>query len=203
MEEKRQTLLRLLQQSKDVYTQKELEKLASKEGGIAAATTKDVIAALTSDELIQQAKIGTMLFYWSFPSQAENQLVKQLKDLEKEKAELTEKSIKLKNALFELNSSVDESEEVIKELQGQLANMKKLEEKLDKALGSLQECNPDLQAKYEDDLDHAKDAVARWTSNVVNIRSYILEKGCVEEREFNKSFGIKDNFEDYDEILGD
>lgn len=45
----------------------ELEKVAPKLKGIVANSVKDVIQKLLDDGLIDSDKIGTSVYYWSFP----------------------------------------------------------------------------------------------------------------------------------------
>lgn len=46
---------------------KELEKLAPKEKGIIANSVKDVVQKLVEDGLVETDKIGTSVYFWSFP----------------------------------------------------------------------------------------------------------------------------------------
>lgn len=50
----------------DTYFQ-ELEKIAPKEKGITAQSVKEVIQALVDDHLVDSEKIGTSIYFWSFP----------------------------------------------------------------------------------------------------------------------------------------
>ena len=54
---------------------KELEKIAPKEKGIVAQSVKDVVQSLVDDNLVETDKIGTSVYFWSFPSQAYNNVI--------------------------------------------------------------------------------------------------------------------------------
>lgn len=45
----------------------ELEKIAPKEKGIIAQSVKDVVQSLVDDGLVDTDKIGTSIYFWSFP----------------------------------------------------------------------------------------------------------------------------------------
>lgn len=47
---------------------KDLEKIAPKEKSIPMQTVKDVLNSLVSDDMVDTDKIGTSVYYWSFPS---------------------------------------------------------------------------------------------------------------------------------------
>lgn len=47
---------------------KDLEKAATKEKGIPLQTVKDVLTSLVSDDMVDTDKIGTSVYFWSFPS---------------------------------------------------------------------------------------------------------------------------------------
>ena len=70
LEEKRQRMLDLFYSKKDFFLLKELEKMGPKEKGIVAQSVKDVVQSLVDDDLAETDKIGTSVYFWSFPSKA-------------------------------------------------------------------------------------------------------------------------------------
>lgn len=50
-----------------VFNYQELEKIAPKEKQIVAQSVKDVIQNLVDDGLVDTDKVGTSVYYWSFP----------------------------------------------------------------------------------------------------------------------------------------
>jgi Fe2+ or Zn2+ uptake regulation protein len=69
LEEKREIMLNICLESKDVFNLKDLEKLGSK-AGVVLQTVKDVVQSLTDDRMVEVDKIGSGNFYWAFPSKA-------------------------------------------------------------------------------------------------------------------------------------
>jgi predicted transcriptional regulator len=45
----------------------ELEKIAPKQKGIIAQAVKDVVQGLVDDGLVESERIGTSIYYWSYP----------------------------------------------------------------------------------------------------------------------------------------
>lgn len=72
VEEKRQRMLELFYEKKDVFQLKELEKVCPKEKGIVSQSVKEVLQSLVDDSLVDTDKIGTSVYYWAFPSKAVN-----------------------------------------------------------------------------------------------------------------------------------
>ena len=52
-----------------VFTNKEVEKLASKEKGITPMAVEEVLKSLLDDNEVMTDKIGTSNYYWAFASQ--------------------------------------------------------------------------------------------------------------------------------------
>jgi hypothetical protein len=55
-----------------VFLLKELEKIAPKEKGIVMQSVKEVLQSLVGDDLVDSDKIGSSIYFWSFPSKAFN-----------------------------------------------------------------------------------------------------------------------------------
>ncbi|XP_028519506.1 meiotic nuclear division protein 1 homolog [Exaiptasia diaphana] len=69
-EEKRHRLQQLFFEKKDFFQLKELEKIAPKEKGITSMSVKEVLQSLVDDNLVDTEKIGTSVYFWSYPSKA-------------------------------------------------------------------------------------------------------------------------------------
>lgn len=195
VEQKRQKMLEIFSETQDVFQLKDLEKLGPKKGVI-SQSVKDIITSLVDDGLVNMEKIGSSNYFWSFPSQRSNQLKQlasqtqtQLKQLRARKAELEEK-------VKELDSQREEPANVVAELQEELLNLKKEKAKLELSVAGFRDFDPEQMKKYETEIEDAEEAVYRWTENVVSIRRWVEEKTNMTTSEFNKQFGIKDDFED-------
>ena len=89
LEEKRQKMMEIFYESKDVFLLKDIEKIAPKSkganryyvevdllliytllSGITSMSVKDVLTSLVDDGLVDSDKIGTSVYFWAFPSKA-------------------------------------------------------------------------------------------------------------------------------------
>lgn len=90
-EEKKIRMLEIFHNSKDFFQLKELEKIAPKEKGITMQSVKEVVQNLVDDHLVDSEKIGTSIYFWSFPSKAKNAKKRKLHDLQNEVQECSKK----------------------------------------------------------------------------------------------------------------
>ena len=67
LDEKRQRMLQIFYEKKEFFTLKDLEKIAPKEKGIVQQSVKDVVQALVDDGHLDSDKVGTSVFFWTFP----------------------------------------------------------------------------------------------------------------------------------------
>lgn len=66
-DEKRTRMLGYFHEKKDIFTLKDLETAVPKECGVIQQAVKDVLQALVDDGLVHSDKIGTSVYFWSFP----------------------------------------------------------------------------------------------------------------------------------------
>ena len=66
-DEKRTRMLNFFHEKREFYTLKELETIIPKECGVIQQAVKDVLQALVDDGLVHSDKIGTSVYFWSFP----------------------------------------------------------------------------------------------------------------------------------------
>jgi hypothetical protein len=92
--EKLVILRNIIVQGKCAWNLKELERDGSK-AGIVTQAIKDVLQSLCDDNLVDQDKIGSGSFFWSFSSKQQVRLEGKIKALEAEKEELLAKQAEL------------------------------------------------------------------------------------------------------------
>ena len=64
--EKRQKMIDMFQAESNVFTKKEVEKLAPRTG-IVSGAVEAVLRELINDDIVHEGKLSGTLFYWSFP----------------------------------------------------------------------------------------------------------------------------------------
>ena len=67
--EKKQRMVQMFHAECAVYTAKEVQKAAPKTG-IVSGAVEGVLKELIGDDIVHEAKLSGMLFYWSFPGYA-------------------------------------------------------------------------------------------------------------------------------------
>lgn len=78
-------------------------------------------------------------------------------------------------------------------IEGDLENLKDLNPELIKQLGEWDLSGPDAWAESES--LNAKTAANRWTDNVLTVRKYCADNFNIEEKSFNQSFDIPEDFD--------
>ena len=93
IDEKRQRMLQLFHEKKEFLLLKEVERMAFKEKGIVSQSVKEVLQSLVDDDMVNSDKIGSSVYFWSFPS---NSLVMKKKKLNELKVKLNKDSHRIK-----------------------------------------------------------------------------------------------------------
>ncbi|XP_026756075.1 meiotic nuclear division protein 1 homolog [Galleria mellonella] len=188
-EEKKIRMLEIFHQSKDFFQLKELEKIAPKEKGITMQSVKEVLQSLVDDHLVDSEKIGTSVYFWSFPSKARTAKKRKLNELQCQLDESVKKLKKTEEAIV-IESVGRECTEQRKETLELLENMKKEEEKLKKELQKYRDSDPEYIAQLKTDNENLKTAINRWTENIYILKSYIKNTFQMENEVIDQSFGI-------------
>jgi len=198
LEDKRNTLLGIYHETKQVYTEKEIVALGTK-AGILTNTIVEINQSLVDDGLVEKEKIGGSNYFWSFPAKKDRMMQlkyeQTLTNIEALKVKVSEAEAKLADA--RRGREEDEHGERAKKLAKlvELENEKKAREK---ELEALQENDPQVLADLEKELQLVKEAAYRWTDNIFNCKSYLVKKRGMNSKEACKLLGIDSDF-DYPE----
>ncbi|CAG8590950.1 2291_t:CDS:2, partial [Paraglomus occultum] len=192
--EKRKRLEDLFHERKEFFQLKELEKIAPKEKGIVSQTVKDILQSLVDDNLVQCEKIGTSNYYWAFPSSALQSRRTKIDDLTNELKKLKEKNADLTASIENASNGREESDERTT-LLGQLAEAENLRKQNLEELKRYKECDPILLEAKEKASAIALESANRWTENIFLLQSYCVNKCNVERADFNRQFGIPEDFD--------
>ncbi|ETL91853.1 hypothetical protein L917_09686 [Phytophthora nicotianae] len=215
LQEKRERILRIYHESKEVFNLKEVEKLGSK-AGVVLQTVKDVNQALVDDALVDCDKIGSGNYFWSFPSKLSQSRKRKLSELEQRRHTAQEKLAKVKQNIEEQKSLRSDSvrtnisrgnfggvlmEWIICEQDERVQKLRRLEEQKAKVNGlrtkvqHLAENDPAILEELERKVRMAKEGSDRWTDNVYTLKAWVVKKRGVEGKEVDKWLGIKDDFD--------
>ncbi|KAH9403748.1 Meiotic nuclear division protein 1 [Tyrophagus putrescentiae] len=196
MEEKRVRLLELFHEKQEPFLLKDLEKAATKEKGIPLQTVKDVLTSLVSDDMVDTDKIGTSVYFWSFPSK--NSTIVSTASM----WNWRRKTAQLEAEIAEKLKSSSESEEEAKrrsELQDELVAAEKESAEVAKELAKFESCDPDTFEKKKEEIETLREGVERWTDNIFAIRTYCKNKFNMEYSEIDRQLGFPPDL-DYFEL---
>uniref|UniRef100_A0A2H1V3H3 Meiotic nuclear division protein 1 homolog n=1 Tax=Spodoptera frugiperda TaxID=7108 RepID=A0A2H1V3H3_SPOFR len=197
-EEKKIRMLEIFHNSKDFFQLKELEKIAPKEKGITMQSVKEVVQNLVDDHLVDSEKIGTSIYFWSFPSKAKNAKKRKVQDLQNEVDECTKKLKKTEDLIASESVGRENCEDRTKILL-ELECLEKQEEKLKKELQKYRDSDPEYMAQLKKETQDLKTAANRWTENIYTLKSYIKNNFQMENDVIDQSFNIPADL-DYIEI---
>ncbi|XP_021202503.2 meiotic nuclear division protein 1 homolog [Bombyx mandarina] len=188
-DEKKTRMLEIFHQSQDFFQLKELEKIAPKEKGITMQSVKEVIQSLIDDHLVDSEKIGTSVYFWSFPSKAKSTKKRKLQELQNEFDECTKKLKKTEEVLIAESKGREISEERIKILSS-LEDLQKQEASYKRELQKYRESDPEYIAQLRREITELKTASNRWTENVYILKSYIKNSFQIDIDALEENFNI-------------
>ncbi|XP_047032177.1 meiotic nuclear division protein 1 homolog [Helicoverpa zea] len=197
-EEKKIRMLEIFHNSKDFFQLKELEKIAPKEKGITMQSVKEVVQNLVDDHLVDSEKIGTSIYFWSFPSKAKNAKKRKLHDLQNEVQECSKKLKKAEDLIGQESIGREQCQERT-EVLATLECLEKHEEKLKRELQKYRDSDPEYIAQLKTEIQDLKAAANRWTENIYILKSYIKNAFQMENDVIEQSFNIPADL-DYIEI---
>ncbi|KAG7399781.1 Meiotic nuclear division protein 1 [Phytophthora boehmeriae] len=188
LQEKRERILRLYHESKEVFNLKEVEKLGSK-AGVVLQTVKDVNQALVDDALI-----GAGNYFWSFPSKLSQSRKRKLSELEQRKQSVKDKLEKVKRSIDEQKELRSESDERVQKLR-RLEELRTTVQSMRAKVQHLAENDPAILDELQRKVRVAKEGSDRWTDNIFTLKSWVEKKRGVAGSEVDKWLGIKDDFD--------
>lgn len=212
-DDKKATIVNLLQQAKRPFTLKELEKLAAK-AGVVQQTVKDVVKELTDEvrltkwfsftwrcsnpphtqSLVDCDKIGATNWFWSFPSKEAGMVRTKVKTLKEKEAQLLEEVNRLKERKEELLKDRPMTPERTEHL-NQLQILKTTKVELEARLKNAKDNDPEEGRKLVRACAEAKASAERWTDNTFSTLDW-LKKSCGMSRpDAMRQLGITDDFD--------
>lgn len=193
-EEKRQRMLQVFYEKKDVFQLKDLEKIGPKEKGVIAQAVKDVVQSLVDDGLVDSEKIGTSVYFWSFPSKAVSTRKRKIDEL-KTKVEDAQKKLKFVDSQLAKAQVGREDSSEREELMSKLSDLERDRDKVLAELEKHKDCDPEVLEEVKKQTLVAKEATNRWTDNIFSIKSWVKNKFFIEESVLNKQFGIPEELD--------
>ncbi|KAG2187277.1 hypothetical protein INT44_004962 [Umbelopsis vinacea] len=145
-------------------------------------------------------KIGGSNYFWSYPSAAAQTKRNKISELQEAIAALEEKNTALDGEIANAKSVREPSDmrlEILSHVERAILVQKANEEELLR----FRECDPTVLRAKDKAARAAKEAANRWTgmeslhNNIFTIQSHCVDKFGIERSEFNRNFGISDEFD--------
>jgi hypothetical protein len=195
-EDKLTTILNIYNTRCQPFNLKEIEKEGSA-AGVVSQAIKDINKELVDDSLVQSDKIGSGVFFWSFPSAALHQrnmaLSRVESSLNKRKARLEQVVEGIKEA--EVSRSGGGREEKIRRLN----ELTELENRLNSELEANKLNDPEQVELIDKQAKNCLESANRWVDNTWAVKSFLTKKKGLGSKEADKYLGIKDDFDYLDE----
>lgn len=193
-DEKRNRMMEIFFETKDVFQLKDLEKIAPKEKGITPMSVKEVLQSLVDDALVDSDRIGTSNYFWAFPSKALHIRNQKLETLGIQLREATERKQSVCQNIEKVNVGRQNTENRAK-LTKELDELRKEKIQLKAEVEKYQECDPEVVEEIRKLNKIARDAANRWTDNVFTVKSWAKKKFGFENKQIDKTFGIPEDFD--------
>lgn len=133
-DQKKTRMLEIFHETGEVFTYKDIEKIAQKEKGIVLQSVKSILQELVDDGVVETKKCSGTLIYWAFKN--------------KKAKVLTEKIDNLRDVLNKENSHASEAQEILDKLQDRNYNMAEIE-KIQSEISDLNKIKADLEGKLK------------------------------------------------------
>ncbi|XP_033628227.1 meiotic nuclear division protein 1 homolog [Asterias rubens] len=194
LEEKRQRMMEIFFERKEIFQLKEMEKIAPKTKGITSMSVKDVLQSLVDDNMVDTDRVGTSNYFWAFPSKASNARKRKLADLTSQ-LEVSEKKRTATTKLITKATVGKEKSDDRTTLLETLSEKEQENNRLKVELEKYRECDPEVLEEVKRQTAVSREAVNRWTDNVFAIKSWCKKKFSMEEKTIDKHFSIPEDFD--------
>jgi len=194
LDEKRQRMLEIFHERKTFFQLKEIEKIAPKEKGITPMSVKDVLQSLVDDNLVDQERIGTSNYFWSYPSKVINTKRQRVSAFQEQVDNCQTKICENDKKLNQVKVGKEESDQRT-ELLSQYEKFEEENSKLISVLEQYKECDPEVIEEMKEQGKTALEAANRWTDNVFAVKSWCTKKFGIDGKEIDKQFGIPEDFD--------
>ena len=188
LEEKQERILSIYTESQSVFNLKEIEKLGTQKG-VVTQTIKDVNQMLVDDCKVDQEKIGSGNFFWSFASKQSQQIEV---ELEKVKADIAAQRGKLDSLAQQITAERAERQPSAKRTEDieTLSANKKRKAEVQNVLSTLRSRDPAVLQELERKVKLCVEGANRWTDNIWCMKEYCVKKFNLESKQFDKEAGV-------------
>ena len=197
--EKKERMLKMFRDSKEVFTKKEIESRASK-AGIVSNAVEGVLKELVGDDLVREEKVGISTYWWSFPGEGAAKKRRELSELQTAVTELKPRLEQLQEQQAASAAAGGESEaSELQAIEGSIDALRARQKVATEELTKLSKDDAQDWAARKADLPVLLEGANRWTDNVYVARKFLTDKHGMDRKDADKYLSIKDDF-DYVEV---
>ena len=202
-QDKRDIVLDIFHQTKEPWLLKDLEKTASRRG-VVSMSVQPTVQSLVDDDLVKVDKVGTLNWYWSFPSEYSTMLENSIEKSCNESSSLSVTISKIQNEIEEeqnknKENDVAHSNEDRRKAEMALKAAQDENAKLGRELEKHVVSNLELQDKIAKKIDSTRLSCNRWIDNLFVLQTWVNKKSGDKEatKAFFKQQGVDLNSLDY------
>lgn len=192
-EEKRKRMVDYFMDKKDFFQLKELERFLPKEKGIVSQSVKEVLQSLVDDRLVEQEKIGTSNYFFSFPSQALQKRRNKIEQLMKEISSIREQIIEVDRKIS--LGHEERFDDGRKEILSMLLKLRMENKDLKNEVEIAKELDPSLFDEKKENLLRLKGDIDTLTDNIFSIQGYCVNNFSISRSSFLEQFSISEDFD--------
>jgi len=177
---KQAKILDWFRETMSVYTLRELEKSLPAVAAINSMQVKDLLQALSDENLIRTEKIGSGNWYWCFTSDAKKSKENMINNLKAEEDKLVSSIAETEKQIEQEMAKRNEDEEMLEDngmdrkalLEAHETLLKEMES-LDKELACFSDNDPAEILKKVEETKKLKESAIKWTDNVEALESFL------------------------------
>ena len=190
VDEKRDAMMQIFYSSGEAFNMKELIKHGAS-AGVVENTVEDIVRGLLHDRLISDDKIGSSVFFWSFPStaylQSKARVAALAAELASEQAACAAAEARLAQLAGDPGAASARA--------AKLAELEALRGKRGALEAAARERAAGDPRELLGRVKRAKEAADRWTDNLLALKAHCVKKFGMGAKEAAGMLGMDDKFD--------
>lgn len=192
-DEKKAVLLALIQGGAEPLNKVELESRGSK-AGVVEKTVMDNVASLVSDKLVASDKVGSGVFFWSFPA-TELLSLRSRVDALKAQCDAEAAAAAAATARLAALSTDSAGASALAASRAELDALKARARELEALVKSQEDADPDVGRALLKRVKLAKAGADRWTDGCFSLKSHLVKKYNMEPKQALAMLKMSDDFD--------
>ncbi|KAL4454211.1 hypothetical protein ABPG74_012168 [Tetrahymena malaccensis] len=173
-QEKQKAILEIFFETRDIFNKDEIEKEAKKKRINNPQDVQDILKVLVQDNLINKDKVGIGSFFWSFPNEKKDEMVKVIKGLDEKMISCNQKILETESKIITEQSlrTSDDRDDILSQHQ----NLKKIVEQKLKQVNLLKRNDPKRVQEMKNKIEQYRNLANLWGDNIEALLSFLKKK---------------------------